>query len=171
MPEVMKTKLDGVLLIKPEVFGDHRGEYVELYNEYVYVKAGVRVKFVQDDISVSVKNVLRGIHGDTKTWKLVSCLLGRFYLVIINCDEFSSEFRQWESFSLTDKTRHQVLVPPKFGVAHLALTDKIIFHYKQSTYYDPSSQFTYKWNDPKFNICWPIKNPILSKRDEAGHYV
>ncbi len=171
MPAFVKTKLNGVVLIKPEVFEDHRGEYVELYNEEDYAKAGINIKFLQDDISISVKNVLRGIHGDVKTWKLVSCLLGRFYLVIINCDESSNEFGKWESFSLTEKNRHQVLVPPKFGVAHLALTDKIIFHYKQSTYYDPSAQFTYKWNDPKFNLWWPIKNPILSKRDELGHYV
>ena len=166
MPDVVKTKLSGVMLIKPEVFKDHRGEYVELYNEDLYAKSGIGVKFVQDDISVSIKNVLRGIHGDIMTWKLVSCLLGQFYLVIINCDKSSGEFGKWESFSLSDKTKHQVLVPPNFGVAHLALTDKIIFHYKQSTYYDPSSQFTYKWNDPIFNICWPIKDPILSKRDE-----
>jgi dTDP-4-dehydrorhamnose 3,5-epimerase len=171
MPTLAKTKLDGLLLIKPEIFEDHRGEYAELYNQEMYTKAGIKAKFVQDDISVSYKDVLRGIHGDKKTHKLISCLLGRFYLVIVNCDPASPQFRKWESFTLTEKNKHQVLVSPKFGVAHLALTDKIIFHYKQSTYYDPSAQFTYQWNDPKFNIWWPIKNPILSKRDELGHYV
>ena len=123
---------------------------------------------MQDDISMSYKDVLRGIHGDKETWKLVSCLLGRFYLVIVNCNESSPQFGRWDSFTLSEKNRHQVLVPPNFGVAHLALTDRIIFHYKQSTYYNPSMQFTYKWNDEKLNIWWPIKNPILSIRDEKG---
>ncbi len=169
--EVSKTKLEGVLLIKPYAFEDHRGEYVETYNEELYRKKVVDIKFVQDDISVSSKNVLKGIHGDSETWKLVSCLYGKFYLVVVNCDTDSENFGKWQPFVLSDVNRLQVLVPPKYGNAHLVLTDKAIFHYKQSTYYDPKGQFTYKWDDPKFNIWWPIKNPILSQRDEMGHYV
>lgn len=169
--ERFKTKLDGVLLIKLDVFEDHRGEYVETYNEELYRKNGIDVKFIQDDISVSTKNVLRGIHGDSETWKLISCLYGKFYLVVVNCDVDSGNFGKWQSFVLSDRNRLQVLVPPKYGNAHLILSDKAIFHYKQSTYYDPTKQFTYKWNDPKLDIWWPIKNPILSQRDEVGHYV
>jgi len=171
MIEVSQTKLDNVLLIKLDVFEDHRGEYVETYNEELYKKNGIDVKFVQDDISVSTKNVLRGIHGDSETWKLISCLYGKFYLVVVNCDVDSENFGKWQSFVLSDVNRSQVLVPPKYGNAHLILSEKAIFHYKQSTYYDPTKQFTYKWDDPKFNIWWPIKNPILSQRDEVGHYV
>ncbi len=167
MIEVAKTKLAGVLLIKIEdVFHDKRGEYVELYNEELYRKSGANIKFVEDDISVSKKNVLRGIHGDYKTWKLISCLSGKFYLVVVNCDRDSPVFGKWQSFILSDKNRLQVLVPAKYGNAHLVLSDRAIFHYKQSVYYNPSGQFTYKWNDPRFNIRWPIKNPILSKRDK-----
>ena len=169
--ETGKTNLEGVLQIKPDVFEDHRGEYVETYNEELYRKNGIDIKFVQDDISVSAKNVLKGIHGDAETWKLVSCLYGKFYLVVVNCDIDSENFGKWQSFVLSEANRLQVLVPPKYGNAHLILSDKAIFHYKQSTYYDPSRQFTYKWNDPRFNIWWPIKNPILSPRDEVGHYV
>jgi dTDP-4-dehydrorhamnose 3,5-epimerase len=169
--EVVKTELEGVLLIKPAIFEDHRGEYAEIYNRNMYKANGIDVEFVQDDISISSKNVLRGIHGDDETWKLVTCLLGSFYLVIINCDKTSAEFGKWQSFILTDRNKQQVLVPPKHGVAHLALSDKIIFYYKQSTYYNPNKQFTYKWNDPTFKIWWPIKDPILSRRDEAGYYV
>lgn len=168
---VKKTKLEGVLLITPEIFEDHRGEYVELYNDDIYRQNGINVKFIQDDISVSSKNVLRGFHGDKETWKLVTCLLGKFYLAIVNCDESSANFGKWQSFILSEKNKWQVLVPPKYGVAHLALADKIIFYYKQSTYYNPSIQFSYKWNDPRFNIWWPVKNPILSRRDEVGHYI
>ena len=171
MIEVFPTELKGVLLITPSVFKDYRGEYVEAYNADLYKGKGVGVTFVEDDISVSIKNVLRGIHGDDRTWKLISCLHGEFYLAVVDCDTQSSGFGRWQSFVLSDKNRHQVLVPPKYGNGHLVLSDKAIFHYKQSAYYDPSRQFTYLWNDPKFNIKWPIDKPILSKRDEVGHYV
>ena len=169
--EVNKTKLEGVLLIKLEIFEDFRGQYVETYNEELYNKAGIDVKFRQDDISVSSRNVLRGIHGDAETWKLISCHYGKFYLVVVNCDKESENFGQWQSFVLSDSNRHQVLVPPKYGNGHLVLTETTIFHYKQNTYYNPKGQFTYTWNDPKLNIWWPIKNPILSQRDEIGHFV
>jgi dTDP-4-dehydrorhamnose 3,5-epimerase len=166
--EVSKTKLDGVLLIKPPtIFEDFRGTYVELYNEDLYLNSGIAVKFVQDDISISSRNVLRGIHGDEVTWKLISCLHGRFYLVVVNQDKESPQFGNWISFILSDQNRLQVLIPPKFGNGHLVLSDITIFHYKQSTYYDRSGQFTILWNDPKLNIWWPIKDPILSMRDES----
>jgi dTDP-4-dehydrorhamnose 3,5-epimerase len=166
--EVMKTKLEGVLLIKPPtVFEDFRGSYVETYNEELYTKAGITVKFTQDDISTSSKHVLRGIHGDSKTSKLISCLYGSFYFVVVNCDKSSPNFGQWESFTLSDRNRLQVLVPPKFGNGHLVLTETAIFHYKQDSYYDRAGQFTYLWNDPKLNLWWPVKNPIISRRDEG----
>jgi dTDP-4-dehydrorhamnose 3,5-epimerase len=168
--EIHKTNLDDVLLIKLNVFEDHRGEYVEIYNEEIFRTNSIDIKFVQDDISVSTKTVLRGIHGDAETWKLISCLHGKFYFVVVNCDTNSENFGNWQSFVLSSRNRFQVLVPPKHGNAHLVLSDEAIFHYKQSTYYDPSKQFTYNWNEPKFNIWWPIKNPILSERDELGHF-
>jgi dTDP-4-dehydrorhamnose 3,5-epimerase len=92
-------------------------------------------------------------------------------VVIVNCNAKSKNFGKWQSFILSDDNRLQILVPPKYGVAHLVLSRKAIFHYKQSEYYEPKRQETYKWNDPKLKIKWPIKNPILSKRDRLGHYV
>lgn len=170
--EVSKTELDGVLLIKPPtIFEDFRGTYVETYNEKLYREAGIKVKFVQDDISVSSRNVLRGIHGDSETWKLVSCLYGKFYLVVVNWDNSSPQLGKWESFVLSDQNRLQVLVPPKFGNGHLTLSELAIFHYKQSSYYSRAGQFTILWNDPKLNIWWPINNPIVSRRDEGGEDV
>lgn len=164
--EVQKTKLDGVLLITPPtIFKDFRGSYVELYNEELYNKAGITTKFVQDDISTSSLHVLRGLHGDLKTWKLVSCLQGEFYLMVVNWDETSPQYRQWVAFTLSDQNRQQVLIPPKFGNGHLVLSQQAIFHYKQSTYYDRPGQFTIMWNDPSLNLPWPVKNPVLSKRD------
>lgn len=166
---VRKTKLNGVLVIEPPtIFKDFRGFYIQTYNKEIYNNAGITVEFVQDDISVSSKNVLRGIHGDAKTWKLISCLYGEFYLVIVNCDRKSPDFGKWESFTLSDSNHLQVLIPPKHGVAHLVMSEKAIFHYKQSTYYDRVSQFTYRWDDPAFNISWPTREPILSERDRKG---
>lgn len=167
--DIKKTKLDGVLLIRsPTVFEDWRGQYVELYNEQIYKEAGVKVKFVQDDISVSTRHVLRGLHGDNETWKLISCLYGKFYLAVVNCDETSPQYHQWEAFVLSDTNRRQVLIPPKFGNGHLVMSQKAIFHYKQSSYYNRAGQFTLKWNDPRIKIWWPVKNPYLSQRDEEG---
>lgn len=170
--EVIKTKLDGVLLLKPPtMFEDFRGTYVEIYNKALYEEAGIKINFVQDDISTSSRHILRGIHGDGETWKLVSCLYGKFYLVVVNWDVNSKQYGQWESFVLSDRNRQQVLIPPKFGNGHLVLSEEAIFHYKQNTYYNPKGQFTLLWNDPDLNIWWPIKTPILSKRDEFGRFV
>ena len=163
--------MDGVLLYKPDINEDFRGEYVETYNEKFFQENGISVHFVCDDMSVSSRGVLRGIHGDQQTYKLISCPFGRFYFVVLNCDENSSQYGQWESFVLTDKNRWSVLVPPKFGNGHLALSEKIIFHYKQSEYYNPNGQFSIRHDDPKFKIWWPIKNPLKSQRDEEGKYV
>lgn len=173
--EIQKTKLDGVLLIKPDIHEDFRGTYVEGFNRKLYAEKlaehGISTDFVCDDFSTSFRGVLRGIHGDAKTYKLVSCGMGRLYLAVVNCDESSSQYGQWEGFTLTDENRHQILVPPKFGNGHLALSEKIMFCYKQSEYYHPESQFSIRFDDPKFGVWWPIKNPILSRRDEAGRYV
>lgn len=166
--QVSKTNLNKVLLITPDVFKDQRGQYVEIYNEKFYKEKGVEVKFVQDDIALSFKNTLRGIHGDPGTWKLVSCLYGKIYVVVVNCDTDSKDFGQWQSFILSDENRQQVLIPPMYGNSYLTLSEISVFHYKQSTYYGQFKQFTYKWNDPRFKIQWPIKNPILSQRDEVG---
>ncbi|MGA2477389.1 MAG: dTDP-4-dehydrorhamnose 3,5-epimerase [Spirochaetia bacterium] len=171
MMEIEKTELEGVLLVRTGGFEDFRGEYVETYNEEEYLRKGVACHFVQDDISVSTRNVLRGIHGDAETWKLISCLHGKFYLVVVNCDRDSAHFGKWRGFTLSDKNRLQVLVPPMHGNGHLVLSETAIFHYKQTSYYNPKGQFTYKWNDPQFKIWWPASSPLVSRRDEEGHFV
>lgn len=172
MIKVKKTKLKGVLEIFPDAFLDQRGQFLETYNEKTYRKAGIKIKFIEDDISISKKNVLRGIHGYyKKSWRLISCLYGELYFVVVNCNEKSKNFGTWQSFILSGKDKKQILAPPGYGMAYLVLSDLAIFHYKQSEYYDPKIQFTYKWNDSRFRIRWPIKNPILSKRDQLGSYV
>jgi len=167
--ETFPTTLDSVRLIKPPtIFEDFRGHYVETYNERLYREAGIDQHFIQDDISVSRRHVLRGIHGDDKTWKLISCLQGSFYMVVINNDPQSPQYRKWTSFTLSETNRLQVLVPPKFGNGHVVMSEQAIFHYKQTTDYDRSGQFTLIWNDPALNIWWPVQDPIVSVRDQGG---
>ena len=164
------VELEGVVLIKrPPVFEDHRGNFSQLFNYQEHRELGCP-DFVKEDFSVSGKGVLRGLHGDDQTWKLVSCLQGGFYLVVLNHDETSPEFGTWQGFWLSDTNCLQVLIPPKFGTGHVVMTDQAIFHYKQSEYYDSSRQFTVAWNDPKFNIWWPIGEPILSEKDHRASY-
>ena len=170
---IEKTKFSQCLVITPEVFEDYRGDYVESYHKERYQeelsKYGIMVDFVQDDFSYSYKGVLRGIHGDDKTWKLISCPQGEIYYVVTCCDKASEQFGQWQAFIIKGSNRKQILVPPKHGAAFLALTN-CTFHYKQSTYYEDCNQFTYAWNEPSFKIDWPLKSigfsePIMSKRD------
>jgi dTDP-4-dehydrorhamnose 3,5-epimerase len=166
--DVARTRLDGVLLITPPtIFEDFRGQYVETYNRRLYQAAGIDQEFVQDDISVSGHRVLRGIHGDQATWKLISCLHGSFYFVVVNNDPESAQYRQWEAFTLSDRNRLQVLVPPKFGNGHLVLSETAIFHYKQTTEYARAAQFTLLWNDPALQIWWPLADPLVSRRDQG----
>lgn len=171
MIRVSQTNLKGVLQIVPDIFKDFRGQFVETYNKKLYKENGIDVPFVQDDISFSKKDILRGIHGDNETWKLVSCLYGTLYFVVVNCDEGSRDFGKWQSFILSDENRLQIFIPPKHGNAYLVQSKEGIFSYKQSTYFVHGRQFSYRWNDPRFSIKWPITNPLLSERDALGRYV
>jgi dTDP-4-dehydrorhamnose 3,5-epimerase len=164
--KIFKSSLNKVLIIKNKPFHDFRGKYLEIYNKDLLLKKKIKLNFIQDDISISKKNVLRGIHGDDKTWKLVSCLYGKIKLLVINNNNKSKQYKKYSIFLLSDKNNIQILIPPKFGNAHYVLSKYAIFHYKQTTNYDRRSQFSIKWNDPAYNINWKIKSkPILSKRD------
>ena len=166
MIKVYGTTLPGVKKIERLLSPDHRGFYAEIYNKEAYLQNGMTIEFVEDDFSFSRKDVLRGLHGDSKTWKLVSCPFGKIYLVVINNDQASEYFGKWEAFILTPENCLQILIPPLYGNGHLVLSDWAMFHYKQSEYYHgQQEQFVIPWNDPRFNIPWPVKNPILSERD------
>lgn len=166
MIKVSETTLPGVLKIERHAFEDHRGIYSEIYNKKSYIDAGIKTEFVTVDCSTSRKNVLRGMHGDSKTWKLICCTSGELYLAVLNYDPDSTYFGKWEGWILTPENRLQILIPPMHANGHLILSDKATFHYNQSEYYtDGKNQFTVNWNDPRFNVDWPTTNPILSKRD------
>ena len=169
--EVLKTNLPDVWLIKPDIFEDFRGDYVMTFNKRLY-QAVVPVEFVEEDISTSARGVLRGIHYSPHCWKLNQCLYGAIYYVVVNCDESDPDFGQWQSFILSDRNRHQLLKHPRYGSGLLALTDFVIFHYMQSQYYNPANpdQQTFRFDDERFHIWWPKLTPIVSQRDEVGHY-
>lgn len=174
MRTIFDKYVNGVLIFVPDIFEDHRGKFVETYNKNIYSGEIRRcileeVEFVQDDISISHRNVLRGFHGDRKTYKLVSCSYGRIFVVIASYqqvkDSLKYELKQYTTHIITGENHKQILVPPGCGLATLCLSDMCVFQYKQSTYYDRDSQFTVKWNEFD-QIVWPINNPILSERDK-----
>jgi len=145
-------------------FEDNRGYYWTSWKSNFYKSK----KFKHDKFSLSKKNVLRGLHGDKKTWKLVSCPFGKFRLVIVNFDNKSKDYLKWKSWILSHKNGLQILIPPNYANGHLCLSESCLFHYKLSykgSYVDVNKQFSLRWNDPKIKIKWGVKKPILSKRD------
>jgi len=151
-------------------FKDHRGYYWTSWKRGLVKK----IKFKHDKFSLSKKNVLRGLHGDNKTWKLISCPYGKFLLVVVDCRKNSKSYLKWKSWVLSQQNGLQILIPPKFANGHLCLSDQCLFHYKLSykgAYIDAKDQFSLKWNDPKLKIRWKIKNPILSERDKKARLI
>lgn len=144
-----------IRLLKPVIFKDDRGEFIETWSE----EALPGIKWKRDNISVSRKGVLRGIHGDPITTKLVSCLVGFAYVVVVAPDRGETA-----SFILTERNRYRLLIPPGHGLAYYALTD-VVYSYKQDSHHGQAGQFTWKWNDPELAINWPDTDPILSERD------
>lgn len=153
------AKLPGVKLYIPDVFVDFRGDYVMLYNRREY---GLDMEFVEDCISTSRKGVLRGMHEDPMCHKLITVLHGTIFYVVLDARSGT-----WESFILSGRNRHIIYKPPQYAAGFLALTDDTIFHYKQSSYYDPSRQHTYAWNG--YGIPWPLSGePLMSERDHEA---
>jgi len=168
--KIRKTKLPGVLLLTPKVFRDHRGQYVNLWNSQI--KLGIDITWKEDDLSISKHGVIRGFHGDRSTYKLVSCLKGSILVAVI-CFSFKSKsFLKWETFDIDEWNKIQILIPPNYGLAHQCLSDECYFWYKQSQLYmGADNQFTINPLDPKLDIPWPIRNPILSERDQSAPFL
>lgn len=166
--------INDLVVIQPAIFYDYRGENFEAYNEDEYgliLKSipefvNVNLKFSIDSFSTSHKNVLRGFHGDTQNWKLIEVLMGSVYFVVIDTRQNSTTYKNVQYFQINEKNRNQVLVPAGCVNAHLVMSDECIFHYKLTKcYVNIEDQIHIKWNDPTFSVHWPIKTPILSKRD------
>jgi dTDP-4-dehydrorhamnose 3,5-epimerase len=168
-------KIKDLFIIQPECFSDYRGENFEGYNENLYNKIFCSSeswtkgnnKFIVDSFSKSRKNVLRGFHGDVFTWKLIECLKGSIYFAVIDLRKDSETFGVHQTFTLTEHNKHQILVPNGCVNAHFCLTEECLFHYKFThEYVSQKDQIHVKWNDPKYNVFWPIADPILSCRDK-----
>ena len=156
-----------IKVFKNYSFRDHRGYYWTSWKKNSMKK----VYFKHDKFSLSRKNVLRGLHGDKKTWKLVSCPYGKFLLIVVNYIRSSRNYLKSKSFILSHENGVQVLIPPNYANGHLCLSNECLFHYKLSykgRYFDAKNQFSLRWNDPKLKIKWQIKKPILSSRDKKA---
>ena len=157
-------KFKDVKIYEPEVHTDYRGDLWTLWK-----KDFIKYDFNHDKVSTSRKNVLRGIHGDHKSTKLVTCLYGELYFVVVDNRPNSPTYRQWDHMILDDKSRKSVLLPPGFGNAFYVISDYSVFHYKwnyEGEYPDVNDQFTIKWNDKGLSINWPTSHPILQMRDK-----
>jgi len=156
-------KIEGVTTLCPDAYTDYRGDLWTLW------KSGDHgLVFNHDKVSTSRKNVLRGIHGDLKSHKLVTCLYGELYFVVADTRQESETFGMWDWTILSAANKKQVLIPPGVGNGFLVLSDQSVFHYKWSysgDYPDVDNQFTIKWDDNQYAINWPINNPILQPRD------
>ena len=156
---------DAVQVIQPNSFEDYRGE---LWTTWKKDEWDYDIEFNHDKISTSRKNVVRGLHGDTKSWKLATCLYGEMYYVVVDYRQDSPTYLKWDWTILSQKNKKMVLVPPNFVNGFCVLSNHSVLMYKwayDGKYPDVSDQFTLKWNDSDIGIDWPIDKPILSKRD------
>ena len=165
------TKIPGVVLIEPQVFGDGRGFFLESYREDECEKNGIRVHFVQDNHSCSAKGVLRGLHtqiAPKEQAKLVRVVRGEAFDVVVDIRPGSKSFGQWEGHILSGENKKMLFVPAGFAHGFLALEDETEFIYKVSEIYSPSHERGIRWNDPGIGIQWPkIDTPyIFSEKDK-----
>lgn len=170
MASRLETKLDGVVLIEPEVHGDERGFLVETFRADRWRELGVGVDFVQDNHSRSSRNILRGLHFQTSPGqaKLVRCLRGRIWDVAVDLRRDSPTYRQWEGHELDDERHRQLFVPVGFAHGFCVLSGVADVAYKLSSVYDPATEAGIAWDDPEVGVEWPVSDPILSERDRNG---
>ena len=165
---IIETKIEGVYIIKPKIFKDERGYFFESFNQKEINKK-TNVRFVQDNQSLSSKDILRGLHFQKPPFaqdKLVSVIKGSVLDVVVDIRINSKTYGKYIFEELNEDNHHQLFIP--IGMAHgfLSLENHTIFSYKCSNFYNKESEGAIKWNDPDLNIKWPVSNPILSEKDE-----
>lgn len=167
---VIETKLPGVVIIEPKVFGDARGYFMESFQAARYAEAGIAAPFVQDNLSFSRRGILRGLHlqNPRPQGKLVQVLQGEVFDVAVDVRVGSPTFGQWEGVMLSAENARQYYVPPGFAHGFVVTSDTALFAYKCTDYYMPQSELSILWNDPDIGIDWPIVEPQLSGKDAAG---
>ncbi len=168
--KVFKGKLEGILIIEPQVFGDDRGFFFESFNQRKLAEHGIREKFVQDNHSFSVKNTLRGLHYQINPGqdKLVRVTSGEVFDVVVDIRRGSPTFGQWEAFHLSAENKMQIFVPKGFAHGFCVVSESANFLYKCSEYYSPQDERGIIWNDPDIGVEWPVEDPILSQKDTAN---
>jgi dTDP-4-dehydrorhamnose 3,5-epimerase len=165
--KAVATSLPGVLVVEPQVFGDHRGFFYESYNEAKYAKLGIHANFVQTNVSRSAKGVLRGLHYQwpNPQGKLVSVLEGEVYDVAVDIRRGSPTYAQWAGVMLTAENRRHMWIPAGFAHGFCVLSDFATFTYQCTSLYDPAADASICWNDAALAIDWPISNPLISAKD------
>jgi dTDP-4-dehydrorhamnose 3,5-epimerase len=168
--KVIETKLPGVVIIEPQVFGDGRGFFMETWNRARYAESGLPEEFVQDNLSYSVKGVLRGLHfqNPNPQGKLVYVLQGEVFDVAVDIRLGSPTFGRWASVVLSAENKRQFYAPPGFAHGYCVTSAAALFAYKCTGRYDPPSEGCVIWNDPDLGIEWPIRKPTLSAKDAQG---
>ena len=167
---VLRTEIPGVVIIEPKVFGDSRGFFFETYRQERYAAAGLPMQFVQDNVSLSQRGVLRGLHlqWPNPQGKLVTVLRGEVYDVAVDVRAGSSTFGRWVGATLSGENKRQLWVPPGFGHGFQVVSDEALVSYKCTDYYQPEFEASIAWDDPELAIRWPIPDPSLSAKDRAG---
>lgn len=166
----LKSFGKNVPIFTPSVFHEYRGEIFTAYHDELHPVNSFLPKNLHfhSRFSKSYKNVLRGLHYDSKTYKLVQAVVGDIYLGVLDLREGSDTYGKFESYILSEKHRHQVLIPPGFANGHYALTD-CMFHYYlfyEGEYFDVKDQGVIKFNDTRFKMDWPVIAPTLQERDK-----
>jgi dTDP-4-dehydrorhamnose 3,5-epimerase len=166
----LETKLDGVVLVEPQVFGDDRGFFVETFSRDAWREMGVDAEFVQHNHSRSVQGTLRGIHFQTEPGqaKLVRCVRGEILDVAVDLRRGSPTYGQWEGHVLSDANHHQLYVPVGFGHGFAVLSDVADVAYQVSSYYVAETESGIAWDDPDVGVDWRVPEPLLSDRDKQA---
>ena len=166
----MQTPLEGVLLIKPKVWGDARGYFVETWQHQRYEAAGIRLPFVQDNHSMSTRGILRGLHYQKTRpqGKLVYVSLGSVFDVAVDIRHGSPTFGKWFGVELSQQNQWQMWVAPGLAHGFVVTSDTAHFHYKCTDYYCPEDEAAIRWNDPTIGIDWPVADPQLSAKDSVA---
>ncbi|WP_038056328.1 dTDP-4-dehydrorhamnose 3,5-epimerase [Thermodesulfobacterium hydrogeniphilum] len=171
----IETELEGVYILEPTVFEDHRGFFMESYNKRDFEEIGLFFDFVQDNHSLSVQaGVLRGLHfqlNPKAQTKVVRCLKGVIYDVVVDIRKGSPTFGKWIGVILSEYNKRQIVVPKGFAHGILTLVPNTEILYKVDEYYSPEHDRAIRWNDPELKINWPIKEPILSEKDKNAPFL
>jgi dTDP-4-dehydrorhamnose 3,5-epimerase len=168
MAERGETKLDGVVLVEPQVHGDERGFFVETFSKDAWAKLGVDAVFVQHNHSRSSKGTLRGLHFQTSPGqaKLLRCARGAILDVAVDLRKDSPTYGQWEGHVLDDEKHQQLFVPIGFAHGFVVLSDVADVAYLVSSVYDPATEAGIAWDDPDVGVDWRVSEPLLSGRDK-----